>query len=185
VLKPYVADKILKFSVRYQASVGFSTNPNPVSITRAFILNLKFLNQASSTNSYRLFSAVRLNQIEMVVAAAGSVEWLSNYSPTSVTEFNATSTTAAGIYTTSPPMNSLASFWSTSGSNESEVLLKIVNASANDYLTAWYSVVITDNVPQVAVTTAGAGIGGRVYTSAFDGPASAAQWVPVSNAFLN
>lgn len=148
------------------------------------MLSLKLMGFGSGSN-YRLFSAVRLNKIEMVVSAGGSIEWLSQFSPTSVTEFNATSTTAAGVYSTTPPPNSLASFWSTSGFNESEILLKITNANPNDYLTAWYSVVISDNFPPSSVTTSAAGIGGTVYTSFFDGPRSGANWATVSNNGIN
>jgi hypothetical protein len=179
VIKPYTSDPIISFQVRYQ-----SNNASTVTITRAMMLNTKIMCTSGTTN-YRIFQAVRLNSIEMTVAALGAVQWLSTYSPAKSTTFNATSTTAPGIYISRPPQNSLASFWSTSASNESEVLLKVTTSTSNDYLTASFSAVVLDESSPVSVTTFSSNATGQIYSTFFDGPRTGAVWNPVFVAYTD
>jgi hypothetical protein len=148
------------------------------------MLNTKIMCTSGTTN-YRIFQAVRLNSIEMTVAALGAVQWLSTYSPAKSTTFNATSTTAPGIYKSRPPANSLSSFWSTSAQNESEVLLKVTTSSTNDYLTASFSAVVLDESAPVSVTTSTSNTTGQVYSTFLDGPRTGAVWNPVFIAYTD
>jgi hypothetical protein len=176
VLKPYTSDPILRFKIRYQA-IASPYYPNFTFITRGELLNCRLM-CTSGTTAYRLFQAVKVNKIEIVTAIAATFQWKSSYGPTSNTLISGTSTTAAGVYETSPPRNSLASFWSSEGSNESEVVMS-VSLTQNDYITVWYSAVIQDELANTSVTTQALNTTGQIYTTYLDGPRFAAQYVPV------
>jgi hypothetical protein len=176
LLQPYVSDPILRIKVRYQCN-GYSVYPNFTFITRANVLNQRLLT-SSGTTSYRLFQSVKVNKIEIVTSSASTFQWKSNYGPTSNTLISGTSTTAAGTYSSSPPQNSLASFWSTSGINESENLMSIALTSG-DYVTVWYSCVLQDEITNVAVTTNTSNATGQIYGTFLDGPGAGKSFPPV------
>jgi len=178
VIMPYKADNILNFMIRYQ--IG-STIGTPRVVTRANVLNTLIMNQNSSTTNYRLCAAVRVNKIRLTTSIGASLEWLSAYGPTSATLVTATSTTAAGFLTQRPPKNSLCSFWSMNGSNESENLFSITGQT-NDYVDVYFSIVLLDVEPAVIVTSQNSGTVGQVYRTYLDGPSSGAKMGPV---FIN
>jgi hypothetical protein len=174
VLKPYKADNIINFTQRYQAT---SAN-TALNITRAFILNTIFVNLTSGTSNVRIFAAVRVNRVCLTTSAQAALEWQSAYGPTSATVVTATSTTAPGEFSQRPAKNSLASFWSMSGSNESESLMAL-SFSSGDFVDVDYSAVLLDQENAVGVTTGSGGTSGSMYRSYLDGPRSGALLVPV------
>jgi len=173
-LKPYIADPILNTVVRYQANAAGTVN-----ITRAQVLNLLTMNTGGSTTQYRLCQAVRVNKLELTVVAGGSIEWKSTYGPNRLIEVNGTSTTAAGTLVSRPPVNTLASFWSLTGQNESEILFSISTANTNDYLTVTFSFVLLDKSSPASVTFVNSGTLGQVYWTFLDGPRAGAIWTPI------
>jgi hypothetical protein len=181
VVEPYSADPILNMIVRYQANA--STQSGPLSFTRAYMLNSLIMCTNGSTTSYRLSQAVRVNRITLVTSGGGAIEWRSTYGPSRTIAFAATSTTAAGSYTSSPPKDSLAGFWSTTGNNESEVLFRVAASSA-DLLTIHFSFVLEDDITNVAVTTVNAGTTGQVYRTFLDGPRAGSVWAPTSVTYI-
>jgi hypothetical protein len=181
VIRPYKADNILNFSIRYQ---GTNTTNLLHGVTRANLLNTLILNQNAGTNNYRLCAAVRVNKVRIYTANSASLEWQSAYGPTSATIVQGTSTTASGILEQRPPKNSLASYWSLTGSNESESLF-VVGLYPNDVIDVDYSVVLMDQEAPVAVTTTAAGTLGQLYRSFLDGPAAAAKFQPIYLVSLN
>jgi hypothetical protein len=182
VVKPYKSDPVISFSLRYQASSS-SSFPG-VSVTRAMILNTMFMNLSSSTSNGRIFQAVRVSKITLTTSISASIQWRSLYAPSSTTLVTGTSTTAAGVYISRPPKNSLASFWSTSGSSESEILFTI-DFTANDYVDVSFQAVFQDDLAPNGPLTAASGSVAQVYRSRLDGPATGALLVPVLVASLN
>jgi len=174
VLEPYKADNVLNFAIRYQGG----SSPGLRSVTRAMILNVLICNLTATTNNSRLCVAVRVNKIKITTSASATLEWLSAYGPTSATVVTATSTTAPGFLTQRPPKNSLCQYWSTSGSNESEILFQILGQT-NDYIDVSFSGVLFDQQTPVSVTTQGNGVAGTVYRTYLDGPSAGAKWGPV------
>jgi hypothetical protein len=183
VIKPYKSDPIINFSIRYQASLASFTTRN---ITRGMLLNTMFAGAVNATHlCTRLFSAVRVNQVTLTTSIQASIQWLSQYAPTSTTTITGTSTTAAGTYTSRPPKNSLASFWSTSQSDESEVLFQVVS-TLNDYIDVSFSAVFMDSETPISITISGFPAVSQVYRSPLDGPAAVSpNWLPVGLVSLN
>jgi hypothetical protein len=182
VIRPYKADNILNFKIRYQATSAISVPGH--GILRSFLLNTLFLNQNSGTVNYRLCAAVRVNKVEITTSIAASLEWQSENGPTSATVITGTSTTAPGYLSQRPPKDSLCQFWATSGTNESVSMFQI-SCTVNDYVDVSFSIVLLDRESGVVVTTAGSGQGGQVYRSSLDGPATGAVLVPVYFLTLN
>jgi len=178
VLRPYKADNILNFSIRY--IVTGTIQP----ISRAKLLSTLLLNTNNSTTNYRLCAAVRVNRVKLTCSAIGSLEWLSAYGPTSATVITGTSATAAAELIQRPPKNSLASMWSLTASNESELMF-VITASMSDYVDVDFSVVLMDQETAVSVTTGAGGNLGRVYRSYLDGPATGASLQPVYMLYIN
>jgi len=173
VIRPYKADNILNFSIRYQCVTAVTHG-----ITRAMLLNTLLLNQNGGMSNYRLCAAVRVNKVRIYTAVTCSLEWSSAYGPSSATIVQGTSTTASGILEQKPPKNSLASYWSLTGSNESEVLM-VVGLSTGDVIDVDYSIVLMDQEAPVNVTTAGSGTVGQLYRSYLDGPGASPQFRPI------
>jgi len=176
-------------SIRFKHRFRFLANSHagPTSITRANLLNLVVVGTASSTSS-RIFSGAKLNRVEMWAVAGStttsatttiSVEWLSSYGPSSEVSDNGNSLNTAHLVTT-PPRQSLASFWSLTGSNESEVLFNIISEQGC-IVDVWVDFVLMDSETPVfnsgytVVPTAN-----QVYVSYLDGINAAAIWAPVS-----
>jgi hypothetical protein len=174
-------DNILNFAVRYQQQ---SSGSPQRSITRAFLLSTLLMNSGGGTTNYRLCAAVRVNKVRLYTAITASIEWLSAYGPTSATIITAQSATAAAELIQRPSKNSLASFWSMIGSNESEVVMKL-QVSQNDYIDVNFSVVLLDQESASAVTTSGTGTTGQIYRSFLDGPDASAKYVPIYAVSLN
>jgi len=182
VLKPYKADVIFGMTLRYQVTGASITSPKP--IIRAFLLDTIIANKSSGTTNVRILAAVRVNSVTLTTSTNAGILWSSQYAPSQLTTVNGTSTTAAGIYRSRPPANSTASFWSLTGSNETEVLFSLL-ATSNDYIDVSMSCVFMDSESPINVTTVNAGVVNSVYRTYLDGPAGGAQMVPVGPLFIN
>lgn len=143
-----------------------------VSITRAMLLNHLIMNTAATAN-YRLLSGFKLKSITIwTIAAVGSpsscsVEWTSSYGPSKIISDSGMGVEPAFVQT-SPPTQSLASFWSLTGSNESDVLALVV-APINSVLDITYEMIFQNGETPVLVTTSNGGTLGQVYMTPFDG----------------
>jgi hypothetical protein len=163
-----------KMTLRYAGG-----NSSYVSITRAMMLSTYLVNLGSTTSNARVLQAIKLNRIEIFGAGASgvastsfcAVQWLSTLGP--ATEFIDTSTSTASPphLITTPPPNTLASFWSIAGSNETEVLLKIYCVT-NSVVDVSFEAVFADGAPLLGsvITTTNAGSNSYLYVSYFDGP---------------
>lgn len=172
--------KRIRFSNTSASLVQFNVN-------RQGILNLLAM-AVSSTELVRLANAVRVKSIEVWnLSASGSssanvnavgeisVQWESQYSPSMIVSDSGTVFRPAHIRT-KPPKDSLASYWSLSGSNESETLFKMVLPQQcifdvifdfvlqNNYLNSDAPVGITPSVTSPIL--------GTVYLCALDGVGS-------------
>jgi hypothetical protein len=176
----------VKHHFRYQvATNGFSGN-----ITRANLLNLMAVGSTTggTTQAARIFSGVKLNRVELrsigtnpgtgndTLIQTSTIEWTSTYGPSSEISDSGTALHPPFIQT-SPPSQSLASFWSLTGSNETDVLM-VLNLPASSSVDIWIEAIMQDgqSVVEVALSSATLGV---VYALALDGPSSN-RIVPVS-----
>jgi hypothetical protein len=142
------------------------------------------MNATGSTTNYRLLSAVRVNKITLTTAVAASLEWLSEFGPTSATLITGGTATTPGFLIQRPPQKSTAGYWSQIGVNESQNMLSFTCAQY-DYIDVDYSGVIIDRTPSSCSTTASGSVG-VVYRTYLDGPNGASsQFAPVAVQSLN
>jgi hypothetical protein len=172
---PYRSDPIINFKVRYQ---NFSNSPTFVAITRQMALSVLIMGNGTTTVPL-VCQAVRLNRVTITTSINASIEWTSQYGPTSMITVSGTSTTAAGIYSSRPPKNSTASFWSQVGANTSEVLMVLLTTT-NDYIDVDFSAVLYDQSAAETVNTTATPTNYRLYRSYLDGPAASATYKPVN-----
>lgn len=181
---PFKANFQVKHRFRFVVTVQVAS-----SITRKDLLNLIFINAVTTTQS-RIFSAVKLNRVEIwAVAGSGSndfstanisMNWLSNYGPNTEVSDSGNAFNTAHI-TTSPPRQSLASFWSLTGSNETEALF-FLSAPVGAIVDVWVDATLFDGAG-AAFTTNGSGSGSFLYFGYLD-YSSSKQIQPVSVAAL-
>jgi hypothetical protein len=177
----------LKHRFRYYSN-GTATN---VTVTRANLLNNLMVNISSSTGHWAIISAIKVDRIEMVSPSGAlltqgtiSVEWLSTYGPSVIVSDTSNSTAIQCVVRSSPPRNSLASFWSLSNSNESDTLMNL-NSPAGTVVDVFVTMVLNDGINSRNATTTNSGTQGILYASYLDGPRSGAIFTPISLAFLN
>lgn len=176
------------FRIRHRARYMYSGTSAVVnrSITRGFMLNTLIMNNNGTTGHGRLFAGVKLNRIEIFSTSASPIalEWTSSLGPSR--EITDQSLTAASVATikSSPPRNSLAGFWSMTGSNESEALLNLslpasdtvvggVNTRGQTVIDVWIEAILMDDETVVNVTTTNSGTLNQLYLTNFDGPSGA------------
>jgi hypothetical protein len=160
----------------------FATTSLNGSLTRAELLNLLVVADSTVTEGWRIFSGVKLNRVEIravsqtsgagsdTVLLTTSVEWTSTYGPSSEVSDSGTPLHPPLIIT-SPPSQSLASFWSLTGVNESDVLaLYVVPQGA--IIDIWIDAIVQDGQTPVAVPGFATMTAGQVYALALDGRAS-------------
>lgn len=171
-----------KHMFRYQCTVT-GTNTS-ISITRADLLNLIAVGQAAGGGLQvsRIFSGAKLNKLEMRNPGAapvagsdtelttGSVEWTSTYGPSSEVSDSGTPLHPLFISTT-PPRQTLASFWSLTGFNESDVLM-ILSVPAMAIIDLWVEFVMQDGQTPVLLSPTAAPVAGTVYAIYLDGVVS-------------
>lgn len=178
----------VKVSHRYRFGVD-SPSTNLINITRGNLLNLILVNTTGAKLHARLIAAVKLKRIEIVSITATttralspiSIEWLSNYGPSTEITDTPSSVSIPACLKTSPPKNSLSSFWSLTGVNESEIVmaLRLPNNMAHT-IDVWVDQVLMDDETPVLVTTQNAGTAYQVYLSFLDGQLASSQLQPVS-----
>lgn len=119
-----------KFSHKFRFVNG--TNNGTYTITRAQMLNL--IGYAYNTsNTYRLFEAVRLKSVEVwtnptalgAAPSTCSLEWLGGYGPSTVVS-DSTMGVSPAHFRTTPPASSSDRWWSMSGQNETDDLFVLV-----------------------------------------------------------
>jgi len=182
--------------LRYVATIAL-TAPTP--ITRGFILNTFILNKASSTSSWRMCTAVRLIGIRAYLNASAtlwngslaltsipqvSVTWASENSPSESTSESNGGTQQMTCYF-KPPRESLASFWSTSGQNESDVVCYMQTTVGVTFDVTYEMIMTTLTQVPSSVATAASGVAGTQYQCYFDGPNTGASLQPVGLPSLN
>lgn len=181
----------VKHHFRYQAVAS----AGPVSITRAELLNMLVVG-VSSTQVARMFSGIKLNRVEIRALsvpnlAAGTdaqlltetIEWTSSYGPSSEVSDSGTPLHPP-LLITAPPAQSLASFWSLTGSNESDVLF-LLNITGGAIMDVWVDAILQDGQsPTVIGSFTSTPTVGQVYALALDGRASN-NLVPVSYTTTN
>jgi hypothetical protein len=162
---------------RFFAFQAFNGN-----LTRAELLNLIVVADSTVTEGWRVFSGVKLNRVEIravsATSGAGSdtqiltttVEWTSTYGPSSEVSDSGTPLHPPLIIT-SPPPQSLASFWSLTGSNESDVIA-ILGVPQGAVMDIWVDAILQDGQTPVAITGFSSMTAGQVYALALDGRAS-------------
>lgn len=184
-------------SVRFSKRVRFSnTSGSTVAFTifRHSLLSM-FCMGVTDSVAYRTLNAVRLRRIE-VWALSGfgtssssdnatgtiSVMWQSNYSPEAIISDTGTVFRPAHLMTR-PPKDSLASYWSLGGINESEPLfsLQLPQQTIFDLIVdcVVQNNALNDQTPiSVTPTTGGSLVDGRMYIPYLDGPSSGAGLAP-------
>jgi hypothetical protein len=154
-------------------------------LTRAMLLNHLVVNTSANSNG-RVVSGYKLNRITARCQPPGglatsiittSVEWTSTYGPSKIS-----SGSSMGIHnaqlSAKPPRQSLASFWSLTGSGETDVIA-ILNFPTGTVVDIDYSIILQDGEAPVNVVTTAAGVVGTLYMLYLDGSASG-QFAPVS-----
>jgi hypothetical protein len=176
----------VRFSHHFRfTSVG---TPTVYGVNRTLLLNLLGL-ATTTTQVGRLFAGIKLNRVEVFgVSGAGttgltastvSVEWLSNLGPSSEKSDTGNVFNPAHVVT-SPPPQCLASFWSISGSSESELLMNVVCPSGG-IVDIWVDIVLNDGETPVLVTSSTTLVVGATYAGFLSGSAEgAAALEPVS-----
>jgi hypothetical protein len=166
--------------VRYVTTNGGGN----ISFTRANLLNQLVMNKASGVNNGRILSGVKLDKIEMWCFSSSStanysvcsVEWTSTYGPSKVVS-DSSIALEPGYVHSSPPAQSLASFWSISGSNESDIIM-LLNYPGNCIIDITYSLIVQNGETPVNVVTTNSGVAGQVYQLPLD--QTGGNVVPVS-----
>jgi hypothetical protein len=147
------------------------------------------VNTSGTTANSRIISGIKLDRIEMFGAPQAAnkpiaIEWTSNYGPTSEISDQSLGASVISQIKTSPPRNSLAGFWSMTGSNEGENLC-LITAPASTIINVYTTIVLQDGETPASQATAASGVTGTLYLTSFDGPGSGAKLVPQSYATLN
>ncbi len=150
--------------------LALAANNIPLSITRRILLNHLIMNTTATTN-YRLLSGIRLKSVSIWQSGSTSpisVEWTSQYGPSSIVSDTAVGTAQPAYVSTSPPPMSLASFWSITGQNETEVIA-ILSYVTNAVIDITYEAVLQNGETPTSVTTTANGTTGTVYMTYLDG----------------
>jgi hypothetical protein len=185
----------LSINTRFKMTLRYAGgNSSYVSITRAMMLNTYLMNLTSSTSNARILQAIKLNRIEIFGAGASGVastgfcaiQWLSTLGPAIELIDTSNSTAYPPHLITSPPPNTLASFWSIAGSNESEVLFKIYCVT-NSVVDISFEAVFADgaNLLGAFITSANSGSSNYLYVSYLDGPNATGVYPAMGVATLN
>jgi hypothetical protein len=172
-----VTNPVQHYKIRYKGTSGTGT----YKFTRADMLS-RLVMPSSGTAAYRIFAAVRLTKIEIWgdgKAASNNdqvcLQFRSTSGPTTVYEDLSTSSAYPSHIAVKPPRDSLASFWSTNGSDESTVLCDMI-LSANAIVDISFDAVLIDfalgETLQVTIAIT-AGTAGYIGSPALDHSGSA------------
>lgn len=190
-IQPFLASIRFKKMIRYSNSANAGSSNQ--TITRGNLLNSMIVNLSGSTSNARLVAAVKVNRVEIYTAvnpaSAGtfftaSVEWLSEFGPSNEVSTSSIGSAAVGHLVSTPPPQSLASFWSLTGSSESTVIMRLI-ANTSVVIDVYYEFVMMDDETPVTVTTTASGTTGQFSITRLDGPSAGAIYVPLSYITLN
>jgi hypothetical protein len=175
----------VRFKHKFRFQCMTSSFSSPVTISRANLLSLLSMNTSGGTTNYRIITGIKLNRIEIFGTAnvsgfsssTVSVEWLSNLGPSTLTSDSSGSPAYPAHMVTTPPPQSLSSFWSLSGINETENLFTIV-APTLSIIDVWCDVVLMNGETPHTVPSSNSGTLGTLYLLALD--SSGGNFPPVS-----
>lgn len=178
----FAATVLTNRKARYTATGGGYT---ALGVTRGVLLDHLLCCTLTTANA-RLLSGYKLNSIEMwTIGSSGvvapttcSVEWTSTYGPSRIVSDTSMSVAPAHLRT-APPPQSLASFWSLTGSSESDVVC-IINVPQGTVIDVTYSMILQNAETAVNVVTTTSNTTGNVYMTCFDGPTSFGYLKPQS-----
>jgi hypothetical protein len=184
----FKSNVILKHRFRW------ATDTNNGVVNQAFnrflATSLLFMNIASGTLNYSIIAASKINRVEIygpcvnsTTLATVSIEWLSNFGPSSEFSDSTTSSASPPHIVCVPPPLSLASFWSLTGSNASEVLF-LYTLLPGSIIDIWFDIVLFDGETSSLITTTSSGTVGQLYAVALDGTGASTKVHPVSYATL-
>jgi hypothetical protein len=156
-----------------------------LSITRADLLN-HLLVCTLTTAHARILSGFKVNRIKMwtigsagvVVPTTCSVEWTSTYGPSRIISDTSMSVAPAHI-NSKPPPQSLASFWSLTGSNEGDVVM-IISVPQGTVIDLDYTIILQNGETAVNVVTTTSDTLGALYMCCLDGAGSFGYLKPQS-----
>jgi hypothetical protein len=104
------------------------------SITRAQLLNLMVMGSPSANTSYRMADAVKVRRVRIwgnppgvssALISPTAIQWFSENGPTKIISDNGMGSTYGAKVSSRPPSESLAGFWSLTGTNEATVLFDL------------------------------------------------------------
>jgi len=184
--KAFTASVNFKHHFRFR---NLAASTSAYSITRADLLDLLMVAKTTSSAA-RIFAGVKLNRVEIFdpgwvngsaptgFGQPASLEWTSNLGPTTLRSDTGNSFVPAHVVTTPPPQ-SLASFWSISGSNETEVLFTIT-VHQQSIIDVWFDFVLFNGETPVNIAPFTPMTVGQLYAGFLDGVGSTAQLQPES-----
>jgi len=179
----------IEVSRRFRFQVTSQTATTTSNIRRSDLLNLLMVNLAGGTSSARLIAGVKVRRVEFwglsnsaSVQNTGtiSIEWLSQFGPSREISDTAIPSIRPPYLSATPPIQSAASFWSLTGSNESEVLFTLVATPSGCVIDVFLDIILFDGESSVTITTTASGTTGQLYMGYLDGPISGGKWQPVS-----
>lgn len=154
------------------------------------MLGLLTVNLAAGVSNSSIIAGIKINRVEMFGVGGSShalpftpsiisIEWLSNYGPSKEVSDTGNALCPAKIVT-SPPQHSLASFWSLTGINPTEILFNAV-CPIETVFDLWVDIVLQDAETTLLYTSIATGTAGQLYAGLLDrNTGVAAQMVPVS-----
>lgn len=184
VIPAFSADLRLTKTLRYKYTATVSNNY----ITRADLINSMFVNGASGTTNYSLFSSVRIVRVDLY-DLGGSTEmtvsemrwqWYSKNAP--ATDFSVSGTPLKpGFMSLTPPKNSLAGFWSGVSVDGTERLATF-NLPLDCVVDLTIECVLTNSrFAANVVSTAASGVAGSIYQAVLDTASTQKYLIPVGH----
>jgi len=166
-----------------------------IQCTRAQMLNAIVSNVNATVNNNRILQSVLVKRIVIWSGNNPStstfgpttvtLEWNTQYGPNANISDSVIQNSAVACVDSSPPLRSLASFWSSSGSNESELLFTITTTS-QVIIDVHHTFCLSDlGLSTGNTVTAAVGVAGALYYTALDGPRVGAVFTPISLPTLN
>jgi len=150
-------------------------------VTRGNMLTSLVFNTAGTTTNYRLVECARLISVDIYSIAqfaSGTapsdvgIQWVSEHGPAITHLVTALGSANPTHIHVTPPKGTLAGFWSTTGVDESQVMIEFINLDANDVVDVKMEIVLQDfsgfGAP-TAYTSTATGVAGTMYTTPLDG----------------
>jgi len=173
--KMYVSQPIFTQRFRFTSSAATLTNITVGSLCRLLCMN------TSANTMFPIFLGARLLKVKMYGAPGGttnnvSLNWTSTQGPYRELSDSGSSGSPAYI-SSSPPKDSLASFWNNVNTSQASALFQVAS-TANSFVDVDIQFTVLDlaAAPFAGITTTAAGAVGSVYTSALDNWTTGGLW---------